>query len=87
MVASRARTPNFATPDFQRPTRRDVLRVGWLGGLGLSLGNLLKAEAAAKVPLGRLGLPEEVAQAVLMTIGNAYMTGQTVAVNGGMHFG
>ncbi len=44
------------------------------------------AEAAAKVPLGRLGLPEEVAQAVLMLIGNAYMTGQMVAVNGGMHF-
>jgi 3-oxoacyl-[acyl-carrier protein] reductase len=44
------------------------------------------AEAAAKVPLGRLGLPEEVAQAVLMVIGNEYMTGQTVAVNGGMHF-
>ncbi len=32
---------------FQRPTRRDVLRVGWLGGLGLSLGGLLKAEDAA----------------------------------------
>jgi 3-oxoacyl-[acyl-carrier protein] reductase len=44
------------------------------------------AEAAAKVPLGRLGLPEEVAQAVLMVIGNPYMTGQTVPVNGGMHF-
>jgi 3-oxoacyl-[acyl-carrier protein] reductase len=44
------------------------------------------SEAAAKVPLGRLGLPDEVAQAVLMTIGNAYMTGQTVQVNGGMHF-
>jgi 3-oxoacyl-[acyl-carrier protein] reductase len=44
------------------------------------------SEAAAKVPLGRLGLPEEVAQAVLMVIGNPYMTGQTVAVNGGMHF-
>jgi 3-oxoacyl-[acyl-carrier protein] reductase len=44
------------------------------------------SEAAAKVPLGRLGLPEEVAQAVLMVVGNAYMTGQTVAVNGGMHF-
>jgi len=44
------------------------------------------AEAAAKVPLGRLGLPEEVAQAVLMVIGNPYMTGQTVQVNGGMHF-
>ena len=44
------------------------------------------AEAAAKVPLGRLGTPEEVAQAVLMVIGNPYMTGQTVQVNGGMHF-
>jgi 3-oxoacyl-[acyl-carrier protein] reductase len=42
--------------------------------------------AAAKVPLGRLGLPEEVAQAVLMAIGNPYMTGQTIAVNGGLHF-
>jgi 3-oxoacyl-[acyl-carrier protein] reductase len=44
------------------------------------------SEAAAKVPLGRLGLPEEVAQAVLMAIGNAYLTGQTIQVNGGMHF-
>jgi 3-oxoacyl-[acyl-carrier protein] reductase len=44
------------------------------------------AEAAAKVPLGRLGLPAEVAQAVLMVIANAYMTGQTVQLNGGMHF-
>jgi 3-oxoacyl-[acyl-carrier protein] reductase len=43
-------------------------------------------EAAAKVPLGRLGLPEEVAQAVLMVIGNAYMTGQTVQAKAGMHF-
>src|SRR5215510_2610336 len=45
-----------------------------------------RSAAAGKVPLGRLGLPEEVAQVVLMVIGNAYMTGQTVQVNGGMHF-
>jgi 3-oxoacyl-[acyl-carrier protein] reductase len=45
-----------------------------------------RPEVAAKIPLGRLGLPEEVAQVVLMVIGNAYMTGQTVQVNGGMHF-
>jgi hypothetical protein len=31
---------------FKRPTRRDVLRVGWLGGLGLTLGDVLKLEAA-----------------------------------------
>jgi len=44
------------------------------------------SETAARIPLGRLGRPEEVAQAVLMVIGNAYMTGQTIQVNGGTHF-
>ena len=43
-------------------------------------------EYATKVPIGRLGMPDEVAQAVLMVVGNAYMTGQTVPVNGGLHF-
>ena len=41
---------------------------------------------ARRVPLGRLGRPEEVAEAVLLVAANAYMTGQTVQVNGGMHF-
>ena len=45
-----------------------------------------RAETAARIPLGRLGTGEEVAQAVLMVIGNAYMTGTTVQVNGGLHF-
>ena len=31
---------------FARPSRRDLIRVGWLGGLGLSLGAFLKLEAA-----------------------------------------
>ncbi len=43
-------------------------------------------EYAKKVPLGRLGMPDEVAQAVLMVVGNVYITGQTVPVNGGLHF-
>ena len=30
---------------FTPPARRDVLRVGWLGGLGLSLGSYLKLQA------------------------------------------
>jgi len=37
-----------ADPSHFRRSRRDVLRVGWLGALGLSLGSLLKLEAAAK---------------------------------------
>jgi NAD(P)-dependent dehydrogenase (short-subunit alcohol dehydrogenase family) len=39
-----------------------------------------------RIPLGRMGYPEEVAQAVLMVIGNPYMTGQTVQLNGGTNF-
>jgi len=45
-----------------------------------------RPEVAQRIPLGRLGLPEEVAQVVLMVIGNAYMTGQAIQVNGGLHF-
>jgi 3-oxoacyl-[acyl-carrier protein] reductase len=39
-----------------------------------------------KIPLGRLGTVDEIASIVLMVVGNPYMTGQTVAANGGMHF-
>jgi len=42
--------------------------------------------SAARIPVGRLGSSEEVAQVVLMVVGNAYMTGQTVQINGGLHF-
>jgi 3-oxoacyl-[acyl-carrier protein] reductase len=44
------------------------------------------ASSPARIPLGRFGTPEECAQAVLMVIGNGYMTGQTVMLNGGMSF-
>jgi hypothetical protein len=36
-----------ADPSHFRPTRRDVIRVGYLGGLGLTLGSFLKLEAAS----------------------------------------
>jgi 3-oxoacyl-[acyl-carrier protein] reductase len=41
---------------------------------------------ASRIPLGRLGHADEVAQAVMMFMGNEYMTGQTVALSGGMAF-
>jgi 3-oxoacyl-[acyl-carrier protein] reductase len=44
------------------------------------------AASPSRIPLGRFGTPEECAQAVLMVIGNAYMTGQTVALSGGLSF-
>jgi 3-oxoacyl-[acyl-carrier protein] reductase len=45
-----------------------------------------RSDLARNIPLGRLGQPEEVAQAVLMVLGNDYMTGQTIMLNGGMAF-
>jgi 3-oxoacyl-[acyl-carrier protein] reductase len=44
------------------------------------------AENAARIPVGRMGTSEEVAIVVVMLARNAYMTGQTVPVNGGLHF-
>ena len=44
------------------------------------------ASAASRIPLGRFGTAEECAQAVLMVVGNAYMTGQTVPLSGGLAF-
>jgi len=44
------------------------------------------AASPARIPLGRFGTPEECAQVVMMLVGNAYMTGQTVALSGGLSF-
>jgi len=40
----------------------------------------------SRIPLGRFGTPEEVAKAVMLLIDNSYMTGQTIAMSGGMAF-
>jgi 3-oxoacyl-[acyl-carrier protein] reductase len=40
----------------------------------------------SRIPLGRFGTAEEVSKAVLMLIDNPYMTGQTIAMSGGMAF-
>jgi 3-oxoacyl-[acyl-carrier protein] reductase len=43
-------------------------------------------QLVSRIPLGRFGKAEEVAKAVMMLIDNPYMTGQTVAMSGGMAF-
>ena len=45
-----------------------------------------RTDLARNIPLGRMGQPAEVAQAVAMVLGNDYMTGQTIVLNGGMAF-
>jgi 3-oxoacyl-[acyl-carrier protein] reductase len=44
------------------------------------------ASSASRIPLGRFGKPEECALIVMMLIENEYMTGQTVALSGGLSF-
>ena len=45
-----------------------------------------RTDLARNIPLGRMGQADEVAQAVAMVLGNDYMTGQTIVLNGGMAF-
>jgi 3-oxoacyl-[acyl-carrier protein] reductase len=47
---------------------------------------LIEAGVAARVPVGRAGEGIEIAQAVILLACNGYMTGQTIAVNGGTLF-
>ncbi len=48
MATAQPGTWNADPAHFNNPNRRDLIRVGWLGGLGLSLGAFLKMEAAAQ---------------------------------------
>jgi 3-oxoacyl-[acyl-carrier protein] reductase len=38
-----------------------------------------------RIPVGRFGTVKEVADVALMLVGNGYMTGQTIQVNGGLY--
>lgn len=44
-----------------------------------------EAVLTAKIPAGRMGRPDEIADAVLWLIGNDYVTGETIRVDGGQH--
>jgi len=43
-------------------------------------------QLVSRIPLGRFGTADEVAKAVMLLVDNAYMTGQTIALSGGMAF-
>jgi len=57
------------------------------GPTDTEMGAPLKARGVeARIPIGRMGQAEDVAQAAVMVIGNGFITGQTIAVNGGLAF-
>jgi 3-oxoacyl-[acyl-carrier protein] reductase len=45
-----------------------------------------KTGLTANIPFGRLGRPEEVAEAASSVVSNPYVTDQTISVNGGLYF-
>ncbi len=74
-VASRGITVNVVAPGF---IDTDMTR---------ALAQAQRDDLAARIPLGRLGAAEDVAAAVcfLAGPGAAWITGETLNVNGGMH--
>jgi 3-oxoacyl-[acyl-carrier protein] reductase len=51
--------------------------------------DMLRSATAAdpsRIPIGRFGTVDEVAQVATMLVDNAYMTGQTISLNGGMYY-
>ena len=51
--------------------------------------DMLRSATAAdpsRIPVGRFGTVDEVAQVATMLVNNAYMTGQTISLNGGMYY-
>lgn len=76
-VGSRGITVNCIAPGF---IDTDMTKV---------LSNAQKDALLMNVPVGRLGRPEEIAAAVafLASPAAAYITGETLHINGGMHMG
>jgi NAD(P)-dependent dehydrogenase (short-subunit alcohol dehydrogenase family) len=42
---------------------------------------------ASRTPAGRIGKPEDIAQAIAFLIGNGFMSGHVIACDGGVHLG
>lgn len=73
-IASRGITVNSVAPGFIKTAMTDVLPEN------------VKVELMAKIPLARLGEAQDIANAVAFLASDeaAYITGQTIHVNGGM---
>jgi 3-oxoacyl-[acyl-carrier protein] reductase len=76
-LASRGITVNCVAPGFIETEMTD------------KLPEEMKEQLSGQIPLARLGQPEDIANVVrfLASGGSAYMTGQTIHVDGGMYMG
>lgn len=74
-LASRGITANVIAPGFIETEMTEVLAEDW------------RQQLLSRVPMGRMGLPVDIAKAVkfLASDDASYITGQTLHVNGGMY--
>lgn len=76
-VASRGITANVVAPGFIETD------------MTAELNESQRTQAVAQIPAGHMGTPEDIAHAVsfLVSSGAAYITGETIHVNGGLYMG
>ena len=83
-----AMTKSFAQEGAPRGIRFNSVTPGFIAtDMTAGLKEEIKEAYIAKIPLGRFGEPKEVAETVafLLSDGAAYITGETIKVNGGMY--
>ena len=72
-----------------KPIRVNVLSAGWVDTpiwstfVDESVKYQMFSDMAESLPVGRMGKPEDIAQAALLLLNNGYMTGNILHVEGG----
>lgn len=61
-----------------------VVDTPWWSFLPSDQKDLVFADYAAKAPVGRVGRPEDIAQAIAFLITDAFMTGHMIVCDGGL---
>ncbi len=83
-----AMTKSFALESGTRNVRFNVITPGFIEtDMTADLKEDIRAEYVKSIPLGRLGKPEEIANAVAFLLSDhaSYITGEVLRVNGGMY--
>ncbi|MDN7486750.1 short-chain dehydrogenase [Burkholderia sp. AU31652] len=62
-----------------------VVKTPWWNGLPDDARQAFFEQHASALPVGRIGEPDDVAQAIAFLIGNGYTTGSVIECDGGLH--
>lgn len=78
-------TKTLAREGAARGVRANAIAPGMIdSAMTQALSEKIQAQLIAKIPLHRLGQPNEIAHAARFLVENDYVTGQTMVVDGGM---